>query len=774
MRVASLIGLASLLSTAAFADLDIAIPAGSPAEWIDYIPSVAPDTYRGSIPRKSAAEGNTIVADANPKKPEASSIFGYVKIISWDLPTHLNWWAELPKGPPEKTIPTGDGVKVKLAYPPDVPPDLFWLASSVFLRKLMHPGGLNDAESIQYLLYLGEPSLAAAEAAKGQTGAGDYIGAVTSAIKPLPGNPPAFDRGANEFENMMIRLVWEDLVTAFPLGLDQSFAGRIALLGEEPVRFVVRAAQSNHSFLRRNAVYQLGQYRSAEATEALRVAFADRDPVMRNRALEALAKRRDTTIVPDLIKRAKSGDKSFQPYAVYALGQIGSTDALPALHDLLKRNQGLSGVHEFDMATSTLIALARLKCGGDPDVVKTVEKLLAAAAKKQIPNPPAGLKADVPDPANVRGETVAQLATIALAFADPQRHGKAVLELVEAGKKQAPGDDPLSRIGARRLAGTLRAIHPMAVNVLVDVLPLVEGGRDLLKAIVSDAREDETVRAYAMYKLATATFDDLAEFAKGFMDVEKTPPSVGENALQALFRADRKAAAEAAREIIRQFLASPQPPPDGRLPRGVVRRIVNGKEIPPPPKGWTPHQRFVVALCVKLLGAMNETDPETLKKIIAREHDRRLRLKRAIEEDAKKPRQDPKEPGARRGFGSGIDPQDGLWQIEVQAPDRLLENSLIELGRLGKAEHIEVFRKILEDKELEGKVEACLALGAIATPEALALLVGALEHPEDGWLRYMAYRVLKDVTGQDFFCDWIYQSEEVRTAKAAEWRIPGR
>lgn len=744
-------------------DLDVGVPAGSPLEWIDNIPTGEPNRYRGSIPRKATKDGDTVVVTTQPRKPEAANIFNYVKVITWDLPTHLKWYGVMPTKPDEKTIPTGGGLRITIEYPPQVPPDLFWLASATFLRKLLHPAELNDAESIQYLIFLGEPSLMAADAAKPHPGMTEYFDALTAAVSPMPTDPPSFEAGKGEYANMMIRLVFEDLVTDFPFSLEQRFCRRITQLGDDPIDYVIRAAGSGHSFLRRNAVYQLGRYPSGRATEELRRAlsnYMEKDPVTRNRALEALAKRKDPAVVPDLIKRLKGAERTFKAYLIYALGVIGSPEAAKAVHEQFNAHSDLSDAEDFDVVSSSLTALGRMKCGDADSIVRSIEDFLKSIGTKNVADPQASLRVDTPSPANTRRDTLIQLASIALANSRPDKHADKVYGLIEASKKSASAP---ARGRARPQAGLLRAFHPMSVNVLIETLPSLEKGKDALKEIVADATEDEVVRSYALFKLATSTFEALDEFLKPYLDISTQPSPLVETALQAMTRSHRKEAVSAAKTIVDKFIGKSAEPAPGAPRRPRAPRIPPRPPVPGRAEEFTAHKRFIASLCLKLLGSLAEINAETLIAVIKKDLPRRIQQK-AAEDAAKNPPQPPATPARR----PGMDPTGGLWQAEFNAPDQLLESALIELGRLGDPSGLPVILEVLNNDKAPARAEACLALGGIGTPDAVDRLVAAL-NDADGWVRFMAYRTLKELSGADHFCDWIYESKEKRASKVKAW-----
>jgi hypothetical protein len=265
-----------------------------------------------------------------------------------------------------------------------------------------------------------------------------------------------------------------------------------------------------------------------------------------------------------------------------------------------------------------------------------------------------------------------------------------------------------------------------------------------------------------MFKLATATYDAMDEFVKPYLEIDKQPAPLVENALQAIFRSNRKTAVEAAKAIVAKFLASPDPTP------GRVARPMPG-QVPVAGQPFTAHQRFVTALCLKILGSLGETDAKQLGAIVKKEIPRRVAQKKADDAAKNPPPAPPPQPGQPPAPKPPFNPAAGLWQMEFNAPDYLLEYALIELGRLGDKAHVPAIAEALDNKECPVRAEACLALAAIAHPDAIDKLVGALED-EDGWVRYMAYRSLKELSGEDHFCDWIYDTKEKRAPKVEAWK----
>ncbi|MHC4608707.1 MAG: HEAT repeat domain-containing protein [Planctomycetota bacterium] len=106
-------------------------------------------------------------------------------------------------------------------------------------------------------------------------------------------------------------------------------------------------------------------------------------------------------------------------------------------------------------------------------------------------------------------------------------------------------------------------------------------------------------------------------------------------------------------------------------------------------------------------------------------------------------------------------------QISVFPP--LLEILTVECGRSGLPSAVPVLLGILKGGQEEGRAEACLALGAFGGKEAVRALLDALTD-NDGWVRFTAYRALRALSGQDFFCRWVFGSREAHGKAAKQYR----
>lgn len=345
-----------------------------------------------------------------------------------------------------------------------------------------------------------------------------------------------------------------------------------------------------------------------------------------------------------------------------------------------------------------------------------------------------------------RRETLRQLCAIALAAGDPASGAEGVYFWLEKKKDPLP-DDPRMRVRrAARPQGLLHAVHPLAVGVLVETLPLLPKGAEYLARIVDDGDEDPMVRCRALFELTG--IGAALSAAERHVDWNKDPTVVVENALRALARSDRGKALPVARKLVQEYLRA-VPKPGLRGIRGIGGSRPVGRDL-------TPHQRFLVGLSLQILGQAGEAKRGDLVEVIERELPRRIRL----EEERKRPAEPSEEKQTVRP---------GLWMAEFDSPDELLETALIELGRLGDPAALSTILRVLRERRAPGRAEACLALGAVRTPAAVDALVESLDDA-DGWVRFMAYRVLKALSGKDHSCDWIYGSESERKVAVDAWK----
>ena len=130
--------------------------------------------------------------------------------------------------------------------------------------------------------------------------------------------------------------------------------------------------REKHPFLLRNAVFILRCYNDPAVLPALRgILRKTRDRVIRNRALAALVRWRDASIVEWLCQKAGGPDRSFRSYALWALGRIGSSRGIKTIVNLVNR---FSGDREFLWAA--IPALGRMAKSASPEIRRQVEEAL--------------------------------------------------------------------------------------------------------------------------------------------------------------------------------------------------------------------------------------------------------------------------------------------------------------------------------------------------------------------------------------------------------------
>jgi len=708
MRSLISFGLVTLALTAS-ADLDVSVPPGSPIEWLGEIPTVDPASNRGRVPTARFA-GETVVSGAKPRMVPYSvgNLYSYVRIVTWDLPSELSWTTRTTLSG-TGMIETGAGKPLVIKYPPPVTDDVYWLAMTALLRRMLHPAQVGDAETLQYLITLGEPALAAAEASSGEASLKNLCAGVREGVKLTPPHTmPSTLWGATDYEKMMYRLVVEDLVRGYPFALDGEFAARIRFLGDEAAPFVIRASRDPHEFLRRNATLYLGVLNDAAALERLReILLETDDKVCRNRALDALVRRRDTASVQTLAELLSTNkDRSFTPFLIQALGALGGVAAKNAIVSKAK-----SAAQDYDMLVAVGIALGRV--GIDTDEVRSLLRRLDSA---HFTDPVTTYSPVTPDEEGTRTQTVRQIALAVRAILGTESSAKSLAALAGGRKEEEPGDDGRGRFRAAR--GRLSKFHPAAMNLALEALGRHEMGRDVLRDVVKDDREEGSLRANALFQLCRGKID--AELCAELADLAKPQP-LAEVALKLLASTDRSKAVEIANGWINEYRTS----------------LLSDK-------------RHLVSVAVQMLGPSGQNDRGKLIEIIKEEGAWRRRL--------------PK--GAMRGRVPG-----GQFEVDLSLVPPLLEHAMIELGRFGgrKRSSRESLDGVLMDDQMPGRGEACLAMAGVGSVMAYERLLGALED-RDGWVRFMAYRALRHASGEDHFCDWLYAPADARMATVDRYK----
>jgi hypothetical protein len=105
-------------------------------------------------------------------------------------------------------------------------------------------------------------------------------------------------------------------------------------------------------------------------------------------------------------------------------------------------------------------------------------------------------------------------------------------------------------------------------------------------------------------------------------------------------------------------------------------------------------------------------------------------------------------------------------EFEVAVPFE--ESVVLALGRTREPEAVRALADLLGQKDLGCPGEVCLAAGLAGSASLLQPLARKLLD-SDGFVRFCAYEALRQLTGRDFWADWLYGDVAERGAVAQEW-----
>ncbi len=678
-------------------DVDVMVTSGSPLDWLSDIPRPIPTMDRTNA---AAADKRRQTVVEEPPHIQATDVFSFARITTVDLIGEIPWTVRHDK-------------TTRSIYPPHVPDDVLWLALSVFLRKVLHPAQLSDAEAQEYLAYLGEPSLMAAEMARGDPALADVIGRLRKSINPMPKDRPEYDEGRSPEETMMLRLTYDDLVCAHPFSFDQKFAGRISLLGDEAIPYVIQASQSSHSFLHRNAAVMLGRYDDERAKERLRELLTKSlDLSTRARVVDGLVRRRDRKAVPQFHEMLrKTRDRSFAVSLIRGLGVIGDSGSIDVIAEEVRRDSD-----NFDLAVAGLTALARL---GPPKDNAEVKKLISHLKGQNYADPKSNYGPSMPDPDGTRNATIEQLASVCRAAMRDEAAAKDLWKLFDAARENMKNSPANARMLRR---GMLALVNAPVGYAMLEVAGRWDKGREYLSELAHEPREDVLIRVHALIELARANTPDIKDKIRDLADIGQDQP-VAETAFRILGVISGKEAADIATRWVDSYT----------------------REAPLP-------RKFLIGLAIKYLGTRKAITVDRLVEIAENELIQIERGRKAAEQKPDQP-----------------NPNANQASMSFTSPVPFLEHVVAEIGLTREASAHGILRDILAAPSLPARGEAAVALGAIRAPEGWEPLCNALED-NDPWVRYMAYRGLKYSLGKDQPCDWMYGTASDRLAAVKQYR----
>jgi HEAT repeat protein len=723
-------------AAAARADLDVGVPPGTPFDWVTALPRRIPTgavrIATGGETSKDEGDGQPHTVSRAPDVPKAHINnedlgrilpMGYARILTPDITRHLPWVNERPvmeTFEDGKKSTTGgkdakEGPVVQATYPPMVGEDLHWMGLAVLLRKLTHPNLISDAESVHLLIGMGEAVLPPLTAASQQGAIKHWIDEVRADVGAFPARRPHALGGARSpEEKMLLRLAAEDLASSYPCGLEGDFAPHLlALDPEETAPLLVRyLEESDHPFLRRNACSLLGNYLGDLPTNALVKVFLEtKDGVIRERAIDALARRRSTAILPQLEKLAAQKGLP-QTLALWAIGAIG--EPKPA-HLCVK---ALSRTDDPDVLWAAIPAVGRAQHEKPKDAITALRACarFLADAPGGTYEQPAQLQADVPDPPLLKATCLLEMALIALAKLGDDQARKDLWKLLDDEPSNAI---PRSRRAAAHQAPvaskeTFGALHVPCLVLLLETLPtLGEKGAARLEMIAKDTVCEVSLRLAALDGLASMKALK-APLLETLID-DTAFPAVRARALMHLYALDPALGITRSRKVLKEY--------------GDSKVTTAGTDV-------------VVAIRNIEADRTKKFPVKSMKKALVR----------AAKEALEKP---------TGGFVSGSE-----RTIEMRPP--ILEEVLHALGTAQVESAVAPLVAHASDKANAARATAVTALAAY--PQARETIVSLLSD-DDGWVRYNAYRVLhRKAPAVDAFADWIYGPPADRAGAVAKWQ----
>ena len=796
-------------------DLDVSVPPGLPLEWVESLPQryVRPEPAVPTRALDDADHPSERYAQLHREMPVRNPQgFGLVRILTWDLTAHLSWTQ--PTGTPHRRRSTTGVEFGGFPYPPAVDDTLHWMAVAALLRQMLHPSQVARGEVLAYLLELGDAAGGSIASAESEGALRDDARWLRRAIGAMPSEPPVLGAGATPYATMMERFCAEELLSGHPYDPDQRFAARMFLLGTTGTAFAGVHAHSEHPLLRRNAIAVVSRLGTPGTIDILRqVLERSDDSVARIRAIRAIGLHdsdKAAQILEETLASLEGKDRtrllvegSALVHSLGVLGRPSSVDPVVAWAE--------GDLKDGDRLLVALAALARMEATPEQreTLLPWLRKRLDTFKRASRWEPEVkGIRADVPDPEDLRGRHLAQAATAVLA-----RLGGAESE--EAGALLALPDQPASLMAmGRRPNKALGGIFPSLAGVVLEVYAsLGAPGVARLEAILADETVEIEVRRRALELLP-----GVKKFQRALELCEVIPEGDGASlpllAFQILESAEHPAVVPRAEAWIEELdepdLAQLDPGEAyglllafttlgerGKLEPETLLRWLERVDLRPVadpefrdtmlklvreifehsdkrPEAWT--DRKIEELFSTLLGAevRSPVTPATLP-------DARARLYEYLG-------------GGRRGGGRnrwiprntvtveavvdwliGDAPEPRMMIAEASGqirsrPDVPLQEALVlELGRLRDPAAQAKLKELAALERLPLRGPACLALAATGTAEAGAVLVDALEASRP-FVRLCAYLGLRELTGEDHFADWLYGDPGKRAVAVAEYR----
>jgi len=768
------------------ADIDVAVPAGTPWDWLRALPQGL--LFESSLSPPVSEDGR-YARPALDRSLRWVGISNPLRILTWDIANHVTWTAYQPPASPVIT-----GSISLYDYPPRMNEPLHWMSMAVLLRALLHPAQTSRLQCFAHLAVLGESAVPALRAARSEASLRedcqqllDSIGDFTSIPVP-PASKPR--------ERMLLRVMQDELLEHHPFDPMQTFGRRIAWFGSQTGPLITRFAFVDHAFLRRNAVLLIADMEPWGARDVLlRLIEESPDPITRVRALHGLSRLGGRADAGTLVALLFSARPRYEKVAlIEVLGSMKDPAVLPELARLLRQE------NDPEIALSVLHLLARVDSRSQVDVVGDIIDHIAHSfpgARWKVEGSP--IAPDLKDPPGFRGSIVRQLLVLA-----QLRCGREV-DSVEQAVERIVKIGRSSEADAVTLLGTsanesLRWVLPYVRYAYLEALgSMDESGGSVLHRVLEDQTVETELRVHALRSLprdqrapvAIKLLRDRSQAAAlrafAFQElVDERHPAYREHARQLPDQwLDPEAGSLSYEQQLCHWLAIDSLGNAGQLSVAECSRILESLEPRTPAEaGLQDEVRRRLRDLVDKAKDASVTDREVLTEID-------LLLDRLIEAAIRTPVNPENRRGARsyifdhlgRRTGSlrvrideelvieslvadlvgglpdsspnnpSMSPTAELRQFSPRVP--LAESVLRALGQIDTEESVGILEDLLKVPSFPHRPLAALALGCSTRRNAWMALVRALDDP-DRWVRLAADQGLRKVTGQDFFGDILY------------------
>jgi hypothetical protein len=433
--------------------------------------------------------------------------------------------------------------------------------------------------------------------------------------------------------------------------------------------------------------------------------------VARNRALQGLMRHRDAEVETFLTKGISSFDRFFGVYCIVALGRMTAVDTRKKILGVLRSRATDSG----DAWLAAIHALANMP-DGDGKTRRGLKRLRSTVLnnRMKLSAPPEEI-VDDPDRPGDRANILLEAIELALASAGEPHARRKVLEA------RARERVPLEAVSSFN--------QPLAIRTLATFGD--KGSGPLTRVVIEGA--DVMLRTLALTELVQhGQGSDLAlAIASGKGGTGRRSSALRVQALESLDGGPKPGnGVTAATALVRSYLATkPREKESGR------------------PRRSNASPAFECIAALRFLGRHKALKQDVLLEVL--EHARKHR---------------DHEHAGWRDMEGRMPPDTAL----LKGVSPLYETAVVELGRLSDEKSFHRLTEILR-QDGPGRVEAALAFGNFRRREALIPLLDALED-RDPWVRYGAYRSLREISGTNYFADWLQGSEEERGEAVKQWK----